>query len=200
MRFLCAASAAHFLFLGIIMKDYNEGMSNFEKAVELSCTNWVNEIEKEMINRTAFLCGRIDEKYLKQIDITKLINIIKSIVEENNIFRIYHCKRTAFDVKICDIIGYLRFDNIEIIELSDIHKKDTEYRVKQPKGVYKIFCPFKEEIDDSVLYKTLYNYAMDNSDILIAYSKYDDDISQQIIEKAKEKGKKIINIAKLYNS
>ena len=146
---------------------------------------------------TAFLCGKIEEDYLKQIDIIKFINIVKCIIEENNIDKIYHCKRTAFDVKICDIISYLRFDNIEIIELMDIHKNDTEYRVKQPKGVYKIFCPFKEEIDDSVLYQTLYNYAMDNSDILIAYSKYDDDISQQIIEKAKEKGKKVFNIANM---
>ena len=146
---------------------------------------------------TAFLCGFIDEDYFSHYDITSFIEIVKSIIEENSIDKIYHCRRTNFDIKFCEIISFLRFDDIEIIELRDINKNDFEYHYKQRKGAYKIFCPFEKEIDNSVLYKTLYNWAIENSKILIAYSKYDDDISQQIIEKAKEKGKKVFNIANM---
>ena len=145
----------------------------------------------------AFLCGNIDEEYLKQIDITALINTVKSIIEENAIDRIYHCKRTFFDVKVCNIINFLNYD-IEIIELRDIHKKDAEYRLKQNRGAYKILCPFDKEIENGKLYQTLYDFAIDNSEILIAYSKFDDDISKFVIESAEEKGKTVFNIAEMF--
>ena len=146
---------------------------------------------------TAFLCGFIDEDYFSHYDITSFIEIVKSIIEENDIDKIYHCRRTNFDIKFCEIISFLRLDDIEIIELRDIYKNDFEYRYKQRKGAYKIFCPFEKEIDNSVLYKTLYDWAIENSDILIAYSKFDDDISKQIIKKAKDKGKQVINVAEM---
>ncbi len=145
---------------------------------------------------TAFLCGNIDENYFKSVDITNFINIIKSIIEENNIEKIYHCKRTFFDVKLCGIVSFLKPD-IEIIELRDIHKKDNDYRLRQSNNAYLPFCPFETEIENSKLYQTLYDYATENSEILITYSKFDDDISQQIIKKAEERGKKVINIAEM---
>jgi hypothetical protein len=145
---------------------------------------------------TAFLCGNIDEGFFSHIDITKFMNIVKSIIEENNIERIYHCKRTFFDVKFCDIVDFLKLD-IEIIELRDIHKNDLEYRTRQNIRVYRIFCPFEKEIENDKLYQTLYDYALNNSDCLIAYSKFDDDISNQIIKIAAEKGKTVFNIADL---
>lgn len=144
---------------------------------------------------TAFLCGFIDEDYFNHYDITRFIEIVKSIIEENKIDKIYHCRRTYFDIKFCEIISFLRFDDIEIIELRDIYKNDFEYRYKQLKNAFRVYCPFKEEIDNSVLYKTLYDWAIENSDILITYSKFDDDISKQIIERAKEKEKQVFNIA-----
>ena len=146
---------------------------------------------------TAFLCGFIDEDYFSHYDIRRFIEIVKSIIEENSIDKIYHCKRTNFDIKFCEIISFLRFDDIEIIEIRDIYKKDFEYHYKQRKGAYKIFCPFEKEIDNSVLYITLYDWAIENSDILIAYSKFDDDISKQIIKKTEAKGKQVINVAEM---
>jgi hypothetical protein len=145
---------------------------------------------------TAFLCGYIDEGFFSHVDITDFINVVKSIIEENDIKKIYHCKRTYFDVKFCDIISFLKFD-IEIIELRDIHKNDLEYRTRQYKGAYKIFCPFEKEIENEKLYQTLYDYATENSDCLIAYSKFDDDISKRIIKKAADKGKAVFNIAEI---
>ena len=167
VHFSCVASAAHFFYL------CGDNMS------------------------AVFLCGNIDEEYLKKTDITALINIVKSIIEENKINRIYHCKRTAFDIKICDVISFLNPD-IEIIELRDIHKKDAEYRLKQNMGAYRILCPFEEEIENGKLYQTLYDFAMDNSEILIAYSKFDDDISKFVIESTEEKGKTVFNIAEMF--
>ena len=145
---------------------------------------------------TAFLCGNIDEEFFSRYNITGFINIVKSIIEENGIERIYHCKRTFFDIKLCSIISFFN-PEIEIIELRDIHKNDFEYCLKNNRGLYKILCPFKNEIENSKLYQTLYDYAIESSDILIAYSKFDDDISHQIIKKANEKGKTVINVAKL---
>ena len=146
---------------------------------------------------TAFLCGFIDEDFFSHYDITKFIAIVKSIIEENSIDKIYHCKRTYFDIRFCDMVKFLEFDNIEILELRDIYKDDFEYRHKQRKTAYRIIYPFDNEIDNSVLYQTLYDWAIENSDILIAYSKFDDDISRQIIKKANEKGIKVINVAEM---
>ena len=146
---------------------------------------------------TAFLCGYIEEDYFSHYNITKFISIVKSIIEENNIDKIYHCKRTYFDVKFCDMVKVLKFDGIEIIELRDIHKKDSDYIFKQHNRAYKPFCPFENEIENNRLYQTLYDWAIDNSDCLITYSKFDDDISQRIIKKTSAKGKKVINIAEL---
>jgi hypothetical protein len=72
-----------------------------------------------------------------------------------------------------------------------------EYRTRQYKGAYKIFCPFEKEIENEKLYQTLYDYATENSDCLIAYSKFDDDISNQIIKIAADKGKAVFNIAEI---
>ena len=144
---------------------------------------------------TALLCGFIDEDFFSHYDITKFIDIVKTVIEENKIDKIYHCKRTYFDIRFCDMVKFLKYDDIEIFEIRDIYKNDFEYRNKQRKGAYKIIYPFENEIDNSVLYQTLYDWAIENSDILIAYSKFDDDISNQIIKKATEKGMLIINVA-----
>ena len=145
---------------------------------------------------TAFLCGNIDEGFLSSIDITEFINTVKSIIEENKIDRIYHCRRTAFDIKFCEIISFINPD-VEIIELRDIHKRDTEYKLKQHSGAYKILCPFEKEIANEKLYQTLYDFATENSDCLIAYSKFDDDISSLIIKRAYENGKVVFNVAEM---
>ena len=176
--------------------DYNK--SNLEKAVDLSLNKWVESIENEMqlTGKTAFLCGNIEQDFFYHFDITEFINNIRRIIEDNNIKKIYHCKRTYFDVKFCDLVRFLKFD-IEIVQLCDIYKDDKEYRTRQNKGAYKILCPFEKEIENEKLYQTLYDFAIENSDCLIAYSKFDDDISNQIIKKAAEKGKAVFNIADL---
>ena len=144
---------------------------------------------------TAFLCGYIDEGFHSRFDLVAFINTVKSIIEENGIKKIYHCKRNFFDVKVCEYVKFFDFDNVEIIELRDIHKKDNDYRLRQSDYAYAPFCPFENEIENSKLYQTLYDYAIENSEILITYSKFDDDISQQIIKKTEKKGRKVINIA-----
>ena len=146
---------------------------------------------------TAFLCGYIEEGFHSSFDLVAFINTVKRIVEENEIKKIYHCKRNFFDVKICEYVKLFGFENVEIIELRDIHKKDNDYRLRQSDHAYIPFCPFETEIENSKLYQTLYDYAIENSEILITYSKFDDDISQQIIKKTEEKGKKVINIAEM---
>ena len=146
---------------------------------------------------TAFLCGYIEEGFHSRFDLVVFINTVKSIIEENDISKIYHCKRNFFDVKICEYVKLFGFDNVEIIELRDIHKKDNDYRLRQSGYAYIPFCPFEKEIENSKLYQTLYDYAIENSDILITYSKFDDDISQQIIKRMLEKGKKVFNIAEM---
>ena len=146
---------------------------------------------------TAFLCGYIEEGFHKHFDLVGFINVVKTIIKENNIEKIYHCNRTYFDTKFCDLVSFWGFDSVEIIELKDIYKKDYDYRLRNNKRADMIFCPFEEEIDNSVLYKTFYDWAIDNSDILITYSKFDDDISQRIIKKTSAKGKKVINIAEM---
>ena len=145
---------------------------------------------------TAFLCGYIEENFHNDFDLIRFINTVKRIIEENNIEKIYHCKRNFFDIKICDYVSYLCSDDIEIIELRDIHKKDSDYRFRQYNRAYRTFCPFEKEIENSKLYRTLYDWAIDNSDILITYSKFDDDISQQIIKRMLEKGKKVLILQK----
>ena len=145
---------------------------------------------------TAFLCGNIEEDYFSHYDVTKFINIINSIIDENGITKIYHCRRTFFDTKICELLWFFRKD-IEIVEIRDIHKNDFDYKTRQNNRAYMFICPFETEIENSKLYQTLYDYAIDNSNILIAYSKFDDDISKQIIRRANEKRKTVINIAEM---
>ena len=47
---------------------------------------------------TAFLCGFIDKDYFSHFDIIGFFDIVKKIIEENNIDKIYHCRRTFFDI------------------------------------------------------------------------------------------------------
>ena len=145
---------------------------------------------------TAFLCGCIEEGFHNEFDITGFISTVKRIIEENDIKRIYHCKRNYFDIKLCDYICFAASD-VEIIELRDIHKKDSDYLFRQHNRAYKTFCPFEKEIENGKLYQTLYDWAINNSDILITYSKFDDDISKTVINKTVKKGKTVFNIAKM---
>ena len=148
---------------------------------------------------TAFICGYMPKELCLKVRMAQINRRVCSFISDNNIDRIFMCKRTDFDLSI--FMGLvanhlLDFNNIEIIELVDGYKMDFEYRMMYADAVkFKRLCPFDKELDNKVLYKSLYDYAIEHSDFMITYARYDNDISLQVMERAKEKGLKIYNIA-----
>ena len=150
---------------------------------------------------TAFLCGSIPPAAFQRMKIRDLNRIVKSIIDENGIDRIYLTKRNDFDIDFYISMQASNIKNVEMVLLADLKNFDTEYRKTIFEGIeFKAFCPFEEPLNKNQLFISLYDYAIDNSDYMITYLKYDDDISAGIAKKAKDKGLKVLNIAEYLES
>ena len=149
---------------------------------------------------TAFLCGEMRPAAFELIRLWEYNAMIKSIVKKYNIDTVYITKRNDFDLEFyVSLVEERMADQVKIINLVDSNNYEIEYNKTLYNGIsFKRFCPFNEGIENRCLYRTLYNYAIENSDYMITYLKYDDDISCYVAEEAEKKGVEIINIADMF--
>ena len=137
---------------------------------------------------TAFICGSINDWFLKNTDFSKIQNIVISIIQKNNIDKIFFCKRNSFDDLFFSVFSTGTIEKIDVILLSDIYKAQC-YSFPN----IKTLCPYNNAIDNQHLYRTLYSFAIKKSDFMITGYKTDDDISAFIKEQAEQNNIRIID-------
>ena len=143
---------------------------------------------------TAFLCGNLSEFALNTLG-TQFIEAVKKTIEEYSIDKVFLVRKNDFEYRFFVLSVMSHIENVEFVEIIDKNKKDIEYREKMDKGVqFEKIAPFEKEINNKCFYRTLYNYAMENSDYMITFNDFDEDISAVIAERAEEKGLKVINM------
>lgn len=145
----------------------------------------------------AFLCGNFSAGLTHFITICDIGKIVKEYIKNEKIDKIYLTNRNQFDSMVYESIAFRRIENIEFVLLRDKRNSDIDYikNIQSTGVVLKSYCPFDKRIDNDKLYETIYNYAIENSEYMITYLKYDDDISKHIAERAEKKNIKILNIA-----
>lgn len=144
---------------------------------------------------SAFVCGNINEINKHYLHTTKTRKVIADYIKENHIDTIYLCKRNDFDYSIfvATIMEYLQ---VHFITLVDGHKTEYEYRTRLTEGVhFEELSPFEEEIDNQLLFQTLYRYAMEHCEYMITCVQYDDDLSALMMKQAMEQGVSVLNLA-----
>lgn len=194
MHFLRAVSAARFFIRQKGVLKVEEKESNFVAAVKLMNEMWFAELEKkqEEIEHTAFLCGSADDSFLKETDSLKIVETVKSILQNNDIKRIIYCNRNSFDKMVINALLGDSFKDIEIILVSDKHDISNRFDSEISPRI-KLMMPYKQRIKKKQLYRTLYDYALYNCKYMITGSKDDNDISVYVNEKAEQMNHTVID-------
>ena len=143
---------------------------------------------------TAFLCGNLSEYAIDTLG-TQLQEAVKKTIEKYNIDKVFLVRKNDFDYRFYVLSVMSHIENVEFVEITDKNKTDIEYYEIMNKGVsFKEIAPFEKEINNKCFYRTLYDYAIENSDYMITFYDFDDDISAVIEERAEAKGLKVINM------
>ena len=146
---------------------------------------------------SCFLCGSVDEEYAWFDGKEFFINMIFDFITKNDIHTIYTLNRNMFDDIIEDTVNMVRDAiNADLIKVAIYSSPIVALESKLHWNDYykKAICPFEDELDPMVTYKTLYGWMIDNSEYMITYCIDDSDITINVINEAKEKGIKIFNV------
>ncbi len=146
---------------------------------------------------TAFICGNIAEDSNNLLHSSEFAQVVRSIVLKNGIDRVFITKRNNFDLRIyVSLLTNTETKKVEIIELADTNKLNIVYYGRRDSGLrFKTICPFEHEVENKFLYRKLYDYAIENSDYMLTFIDFDDDISTYIAQEAEKRGVKVLNLA-----
>ena len=139
-----------------------------------------------------FLCGSFYDYEYPYIGYRKLNEMFYEFVLKHRIDTVYSCHRNAFDImeQICNSVK----DSLGI-KLIYVYE---DRLISPPNGfmpysVSESISPLTSPPSFDSLYTAFYNWMIEQSDYMITNIADDSDISQFIMQKAKQKGLKIYN-------
>ena len=140
-----------------------------------------------------FLCGSFYDYEYPYIGYRKLNEMFYEFVLKHRIDTVYSCHRNAFD----DIMEQICNSVKDSLGIKLIYVYDDRL-ISPPNGfmpysVSESISPLTSPPSFDSLYTAFYNWMIEQSDYMITNIADDSDISQFIMQKAKQKGLKIYN-------